>query len=153
MLLELTPAETAFLTTPVVVADVFPQRLTRRLAATLTARLHLPVRALTLPAVAPPAAPEIPVWQPDAALATLWLTRRLGGQRVSGASPFVPAALMRTLDAVLAESWLDEPAPDPLPSSLAWQLGTDLAQATLTLTLPQQPDDLTRWARGVIRHG
>lgn len=153
MLLELTPAETAFLTTPVVVSDVFPQRLTRRLAATLTARLHLPVRALPLPAVAPSAAPDVPVWQPDATLATLWLTRRLGGRRVTGASPFVPAALMRTLDAVLAESWLDEPVPDPLPSAFAWQLGTDLAQATLSLTLPPQPADLTRWARGVIRHG
>jgi len=153
MLLELTPAETAFLTTPVVVSDAFPQRLTRRLAATLTARLHLPVRALPLPAVAPSAAPAIPVWQPDATLATLWLTRRLGGQRVTGASPFVPAALMRTLDAVLAESWLDEPTADPLPSALAWQLGTDLAQATLGLSLPPQPADLTRWARGVIRHG
>ena len=153
MLLELTPAETAFLTKPVVVADAFPERLTRRLAATLTARLHLPVRALMLPAAAPPAAPASPIWQPDAALATLWLTRRLGGQHVAGASPFVPAALMRTLDAVLAESWLDEPAADPLPSALAWQLGTDLAQATLDLALPPQPADLTRWARGVIRHG
>jgi hypothetical protein len=153
MLLELTAAETAFLTTPVVVSDAFPQRLTRRLAATLTARLQVPVRALPLPGVAPPAAPTIPTWQPDATLATLWLTRRLGGRRVSGTSPFVPTALMRTLDAVLAESWLDEPAPEPLPSALAWQLGTDLAQATLSLTLPPQPADLTRWARGVIRHG
>lgn len=153
MLLELTAAETAFLTTPVVVSDAFPQRLTRRLAATLTARLQVPVRALPLPGVAPPAAPTIPIWQPDATLATLWLTRRLGGRRVSGTSPFVPTALMRTLDAVLAESWLDEPAPEPLPSALAWQLGTDLAQATLSLTLPPQPADLTRWARGVIRHG
>ena len=153
MLLELTPAETAFLTTPVVVSDAFLQRLTRRLAATLTARLHLPVRAVPLPATAPSAAPAVPIWQPDATLATLWLTRRLGGQHVTGASPFVPAALMRTLDAVLAESWLDEPAPDPLPPSMAWQLGTDLAQATLSLSLPPQPADLTRWARGVIRHG
>lgn len=153
MLLELTPAETAFLTTPVALSDAFPQRLTRRLAATLSARLHLPVRALTLPAVAPSAAPASPLWQPDAALATLWLTRRLGGQHVTGASPFVSAALMRTLNAVLAESWLDAPAPDPLPSALAWQLGTDLAQATLSLSLPPQPADLTRWARGVIRHG
>ena len=153
MLLELTPVETAFLTTPVIVSDAFQQRLTRRLGATLTARLHLPVRAAPLPAVASSAAPAIPVWQPDATLATLWLTRRLGGRRVSGASPFVPAALMRTLDAVLAESWLDEPAQDPLPAALAWQLGTDLAQATLGLSLPPQPADLTRWARGVIRHG
>jgi len=153
MLLDLTPAETAFLTTPVVVSDAFPQRLTRRLAATLSARLHLPVRALPLPAVEPSAASVTPLWQPDVALATLWLTRRLGGQHVTGASPFVSAALMRTLNAVLAESWLDAPAPDPLPSALAWQLGTDLAQATLRLSLPPQPADLTRWARGVIRHG
>lgn len=153
MLLELTPAETAFLTTPRVVSDAFLQRLTRRLGATLTARLRVPVRAVPLPAAAPPAVPAIPLWQPDAALATLWLTRRLGGRRVAGVSPFVPAALMRTLDAVLAESWLDAPAPDPLPAALAWQLDTGLAQAALALTLPPQPADLTRWARGVIRHG
>ena len=43
---------------------------------------------------APADAPATPSWQPDAALATLWLTRRLGGQRVMGATSFVPHTLL-----------------------------------------------------------
>ena len=43
-LLQLTPAEIAFLTTPPVAADGLQTRLTRKLAATLTARLRLPVQ-------------------------------------------------------------------------------------------------------------
>lgn len=152
-LLALTPAELAFLTTPAAGPDDLPARLTRKLATTLSARLRLPVSLALQPTAAPADAPETPTWQPDDALATLWLTRRLGGQRVLGATTFVPASLIHTLDAVLAEGWLDERGQAMLPAALAWHLHADLTQATLAVQLPHHTTDMTRWARGVIRHG
>ena len=152
-LLQLTPAEIAYLTLPAV-SEGLQARLTRKLAATLSARLRLPVQVteMTPP---PEHAAELaaPAWQPGAALSALWLTRRLGGQRVMGASPFVPHGLIRTLDAVLAECWLDDTKQTGLPAALAWHLETGIAQATLAVQLPPPTIDMTRWARGVIRHG
>ena len=151
-LLELTPAETAFLAAPPAGPDGLQARLTRKLAATLSARLRLPVRAMAMPADAAAGAPASPVWQPDAALASLWLVRRLGGQRVTGTTSFVPHTLIHTLDAVLAECWLDEAAQTDPPAALAWQLAAVHMQATLAVRLPHTTTDMTRWARGVIRH-
>jgi hypothetical protein len=128
-------------------------RLTRKLAATLTARLRLPVRVQALSHAATGAAPETPVWQPDSALATLWLTRRLGGLHLRGSTPFVPQGLILALEAALAESWLDGPVEAAWPPALAWRLTTDLTQATLAVQLPHPTIDMARWARGVIRHG
>ncbi|HMA11840.1 MAG TPA: hypothetical protein VKO83_08125, partial [Steroidobacteraceae bacterium] len=116
----LTPDELAFLTAPAAGPDDFAAQLTRKLAATLSARLHLSVslvlQTVAATADAPAPAPETPIWQPDAALATLWLTRRLGGQRVTGATPFVPRSLLHTLDAALAEGWLDGAGQAVLPA-------------------------------------
>ena len=153
-LLKLTAAEIAYLTPSPAAPDGIQMRLTRKLAATLTARLRLPVQAMAMThPLAASDAPAMPVWQPDAALATLWLTRRLGGQRMLGATPFVPRGLIQTLDAALAECCLDGAATDALPAALAWHLTTDLTQATLAVRLPPPTIDMTRWARGVIRHG
>ena len=156
-LLELTPTEVAFLTAPPAASDGLQARLTRKLAATLTARLRLPVQVTAMPPMMLQAqavdAPATPAWQPDATLATLWLTRRRGGQRVMGSAPFLPQGLIRTLDAALAESWLDGAAQAALPPVLAWRITTGLTQATLALQLPHRTIDMTRWARGVIRHG
>jgi hypothetical protein len=149
----LTSAELAFLTAPAVGADGLPTRLTRKLAATLSARLRLPVSLVLQAAAAPVDAPVTPTWQPDDALATLWLTRRLGGRRVTGATPFIPPSLIHTLDEALAEGWLDGAGPAVLPAALAWQINADLTQATLAVQLPHHTTDMTRWARGVIRHG
>jgi hypothetical protein len=152
-LLDLTPAEIAFLRAPPTATDDLPARLTRKLAATLSARLHLAVQAVTqrVPELAD--APASPTWQPDAALANLWLTRRLGGRNVAGSGSFVPGSLVRTLDAVLAECCLDAPAQATLPHALAWHITTDCTQATLAVQLPHSTTDMTRWAREVIRHG
>lgn len=149
---ELTPAEIDFLTAPLATADGLQARLTRKLAATLTARLRLPVRADGQSIPAPASAPAMPDWRPDGALATLWLTRRLGGQRVTGTATFVPRSLIHTLDATLAECWLDGPVQATLPVALAWNVTTPLTQATLVVQLPQHITDMTRWAREVIRH-
>jgi len=150
---ELTPAEIAFLTASSPASDGLPARLTRKLAATLGARLRLPVRALAEPAPGPAEAPAMPAWQPDAALAALWLTLRLGGRDVTGATPFIPGSFVRTLDAVLAECWLDAPAQATPPRALAWQITAGLTQAMLAVQLPHSSTDMTRWAREVIRHG
>lgn len=152
-LLELTSAEIDFLAPPPASYDALQERLTRKLAATLSARLRLPVELAARDADAPAEAPVSPGWQADAALATLWLTRRLGGQRVMGASSFVPPTLIHTLDAALAECWLDAKSPVTLPSAMAWQITAAATRATLAVQLPRQPLDMTRWAREVIRHG
>jgi len=149
----LTPAELAFLTEPAAGADGLPARLTRKLAATLSARLRLPLSLVLQPAAESANAAATPAWQADAALATLWLTRRLGGQRVTGASAFVPASLIRTLDAALAEGWLDGAGPAALPAALAWHIDAGLVRASLAVQLPYTTTEMTRWARGVIRHG
>jgi hypothetical protein len=151
-LLELTPAEIALLALPPVMANDVQTRLSRRLGGMLTARLRLPVRAQTQNGGVSTDVTTTPCWQPDAALATLWLTRRLGGNRVTGVAPFVPRSLIRSLDALLAECWLDAAVP-AIPPVLAWQLTTDFTQAKLAVQLPRHPTDMTRWAREVIRHG
>lgn len=148
-LLQLTPAETAFLATP---SGAFHARLTRKLGLMLSARLRLPVGLAACPAHLPAADAARPEWQPDCALSTLWLTRRLGGSRVMGQVSYVPPALIHALDQALAECWLDE-ARHAAPAALAWRIGADLAQATLGVRLPPHSTDLTRWARELIRHG
>jgi hypothetical protein len=149
----LTPAELAFLTAPAAESDGLAAHLTRKLAATLSARLHLPVGLALQPAAAAADAPQSPVWHIDDALATLWLTRRLGGRRVTGAASFVPRTLVDTLDAALAEGWLDAAGQTVPPAALAWQISADRAQAMLAVQLPSLSTDMTRWARGAIRHG
>jgi len=151
-LLELTAAETAFLKAQPAPADHLQRRLTQRLAASLTARLRLSVQLHLQPTPGFADAQAIPVWQPDAALATLWLTRRLGGQRVVGVASFVPRTLIRTLDEILAECWLDGVEQGVMPGTLAWQLSAGHTQARLAVHLPQHITDMTHWARGVIRH-
>jgi len=110
----------------------------------------MPVTLQALFTPSPAARPGVPLWQPDAAPASLWLTRRLGGQRPAGVAPFVAPSLIRTLDGVLAECWLDAPA--SLPAALAWRVASGLGGVALSLQLPVSTNDMTRWARGVIRH-
>lgn len=150
--LDLSPAETAFLTAPFPVPDGFETRLTRKLAATLSARLRLAVSLQTQPTAEPLDPPQAPAWVADGALADVWLTRRLGGRCAMGAASFVPRTLIDTLDAALAESWLDAGAQD-LPAALAWQITASGTQASLGVQFPHQATDMTRWAREVIRHG
>lgn len=150
-LLDLSAEECAFLAGP---APAPPEglapRLTRRLAATLSARLRMPVQVSETGA--PCSEVPGPLWQPDDTLAALWLTRRLGGRHVAGRAAGVPRGLLQTLDEVLAETWLDAPVA-ALPACLAWQVSAEATRSLLTLALPSDSRDMTRWAREVIRHG
>ena len=151
-LLELTAAEMAFLKAEPAQSDhLLQQRLGQRLAATLTARLRMPVQAQVCLADEVADSPAAPSWQPDGALAILWLTRRLGGQRVVGMASFIPRTLIETLDEVLAECWLDGKGQDNLPAVLAWQVSATGTEAILQLHLPHLTTDMTHWARGVTR--
>jgi len=152
-LLELTPEEIAFLAPPSAASDSLQGRLTQKLAATLSARLRQQVQLAAHPVDAPADVPAAPHWLPDAALATLWLTCRLGGQRVMGATAFVPPTLIHTLDAALAESWLDAKAHAALPPAMRWHITAASTRAVLAVQLPHHTIDMTRWAREVIRHG
>ena len=161
-LLELTPAELAFFNTvPAATAPAVTehtqQRLTHHLASVLTARLRLPVTLHAVLATEPARAQSTPVWFPDAVLASLWLTRRLGGKHVSGVAvsgvaPFVPHTLIQTLNEVLAECWLDGSNFEAMPTALTWHLTADHKQARLAVQFPHHLSDMKNWARGVIRH-
>jgi hypothetical protein len=151
-LLALTPAEIAFLTAPPSAAGELAARLTPRLCATLRARLRLPLEARVHAPEAGAEAPARPQWQPDAAFAGLWLARRLGGRPAAAPAAFVSPGLLRTLDAVLAECWLDAPAAAP-PPALIWHFASACGEAACGVRLPRQAAAMTRWAREIIRHG
>ena len=152
----------AFLnTTPAAIAPAgtehTQQRLTHHLASVLTARLRLPVTLHAVLSTEPARALSTPVWFPDAVLASLWLTCRLGGKPVSGVAgsgvaPFVPHTLIQTLNEVLAECWLDGSNFEALPTALTWHLTANHLQAGLAVQFPHHQSDMTNWARGVIKH-
>lgn len=151
-LLELTPVELAFLNAAPAATAHTQQRLTHHLASVLTARLRLPVTLHEVLTPEPAHALSTPVWLPDAVLASLWLTRRLGGKQVSGVAPFVSHTLIQTLNEVLAECWLDGRIPNALPTALSWHLTADHMQARLAVQFPHHLSDMMNWARGVINH-
>lgn len=154
MLLQvLTPAERAFLTGVPAAPCERLAWLTHRLAATLSARLRLRVGLEMRRTAVPARAPRIPEWQVDAPLAALWLTRRLGGRPAGGVAPFVPRGLLQTLDATLAESWLDGAAERTLPTAIAWEVRAGAARAGLVLHLPAETASMMRWAQEAIRRG
>lgn len=169
-LLDLSPEEVAFLALPLPAhpafgpgtmgddpagrADEFAARLGQGLALTLGARLRMPMRLLPCSTAASPA--MRPRWWVSPALASLWLARRQGmdahsialaGVGGQGGS-HVPRALLHTLDAVLAERWLDAPA--GLPGGLAWRLSASDADRALALDLPSSTAQMQRWAREII---
>lgn len=152
LLLELSAEECAFLTQPAAAPAALAARLTRRLAATLSARLRCAVHATETATERSDCAVRDPLWQPDDALGALWLTRRLGGRHVGGQPARMPAGLLQTLDAVLAEAWLDAPGA-ATPPRLAWQIQCEATRSLLTVALPPDSHHMTRWAREVIRHG
>jgi hypothetical protein len=66
---------------------------------------------------------------------------------VEGVASFVPRSLIQSLDALLAECWLDAAAPATFPLALAWRIEADATRAKLGVQLPRQSNDMTRWAR------
>lgn len=156
--LELSPEEVAFFAAPAEAgANVFATRLALRLTRTLSARLRVPVAFEARTPTQSQERPGAPVWQVDARLANVWLTRRLGGrQALEGVDAsnhaVVPHSCIHTLNAVLAESWLDAPEAT-LAAAFAWEVTAAATRGTLALRLPHDTKDMTRWAREVIRHG
>lgn len=161
-LLDLSAEEQAFLATPLPVLDArsaragsagFALHLGRQIARTLRARLREPLQLVPADWAAGPV--NRPHWQVGRELAGIWLSRRLGGAG-SGTGlgcmlsndEYVPPALLRTLDAVLAECWLDTPV--ELPAALAWRLPESCSHPVLALALPASKAEMQRWTREVI---
>ena len=126
------------------------ERLTRALAAWLSARLRLPLQAQGMTASALRRAVDTPQWRREPLLDSLWLTRRLGGRQVRGGAAAEQAGLTRTLDQLLAETWLDAPQEFSRPQALSWQIAWEGQSAVLELDLPDAAV-MKRWAMGVIR--
>lgn len=150
-LLELTPAERAFLAAEPGAAIGFADHMGQRLAAALTARLRMATQVQPRPVTAGIEACTAPVWQPDAALATLWLTRRLGGGRVLGQATFVPRTLISMLDESLAECWFERQTQNGTPAACAWTVSAGPVHARLELRLPDQLNEMAHWAQGVMQ--
>lgn len=171
-LLDLTAEEMAFLAQPLAArvplatgtaaagevpdgAGDFAARLGQGLALALSARLRLPLQLVPCSHHAP--LPGVrPHWHVSPAFANLWLARRQGMDArgihlaASGGQGrvHVPRALLHTLDAVLAERWLDAAA--ALPGGLAWRLPASHADKVLALDLPASAAQMQRWARETI---
>lgn len=156
-LLEITPAEVDFFSSKpvdgIATSKHLMQRLSTRLPTILTSRLRQPVSVRLNSDADVSVTQTTPLWVPDAALATVWLTCRLGGHhRVTGVAPFVPQSLIQTLDSVLAECWLDGGQQRDLPAKLGWDILVGQFQARLFLSLPEHADDMMKWTRKLTRH-
>ena len=68
-----------------------------------------------------------------------------------GAAASDQPGLTRTLNQLLAETWLDAADDLELPLTLGWQLSWPGQSATLELDLPGARTRMKRWAMEVIR--
>jgi hypothetical protein len=150
-LLPLTAEEQDFLARGALASSLAPDRLTRALAAWLSARLRQPLRVQGIAAAAPRGVTDVPQWRRDALLDTLWLTCRLGGRQVRGAAAAEQPGLTRTLNQLLAETWLDAADDFELPLTLGWRISWPGRSATLELDLPAERGRMKRWALEMIR--
>lgn len=150
-LLPLTAEEEDFLGRGPLVSSLPPERLTRALAAWLSARLRQPLQVQGVATTVPRSVADVPRWRRDPLLDTLWLTCRLGGRQVRGAAASEQQGLIRTLNQLLAETWLDAADDFELPLTLGWQISWPGHSATLELDLPAERRRMKRWAMETIR--
>jgi hypothetical protein len=150
-LLPLTAEEEDFLARGQLASSLPPERLTRALASWLSARLRQPLQVQDIASAVPRSAADVPQWRRDPLLDTLWLTCRLGGRQVRGAAASEQPGLTRTLNQLLAETWLDAADELELPLTLGWQISWPGQSATLELDLPAERRRMKRWAMEMIR--
>jgi hypothetical protein len=150
-LLPLTAEEEDFLARGQLASSLPPERLTRALASWLSARLRQPLQVQDIASAVPRSAADVPQWRRDPLLDTLWLTCRLGGRQVRGAAASEQPGLTRTLNQLLAETWLDAADELELPLTLGWQISWPGQSATLELDLPAERRQMKRWAMEMIR--
>ena len=152
-LLPLTAEEEDFLARGLLASSLPPERLTRALGAWLSARLRQPlqVQVQDIATAVPRGVADVPRWRRDRLLDTLWLTCRLGGRQVRGAAASEQPGLTRTLNQLLAETWLDAADDFQLPRTLGWQIGWPGQSASLELDLPAERGRMERWAMEMIR--
>lgn len=150
-LLPLTAEEEDFLVRGPLASSLPPERLTRGLAAWLSARLRQPLQARGVATTVPCSVADVPQWRRDPLLDTLWLTCRLGGRQVRGAAAPEQQGLIRTLNQLLAETWLDAADEFELPRTLGWQISWPGQSANLALDLPAERRRMKRWAMEMIR--
>jgi hypothetical protein len=151
LLLPLTAEEQDFLARGPLATSLHPERLTRALAAWLSARLRQPLQAQVIGTSVPRSVADVPQWRRDPLLDTLWLTCRLGGRQVRGAAAPEQPGLTRTLNQLLAETWLGAEDDFTLPLTLGWQISWPGQSAILELNLPGEATRMKRWALEVIR--
>ncbi|MCU0923734.1 MAG: hypothetical protein MUF16_25995 [Burkholderiaceae bacterium] len=150
-LLPLSDAEREFLARGPAARRLPSPHLTRALAARLAARLGMPLDVRGTAATDAPERVDVPRWQRDARLDSLWLTRRLGGRQTRGLPVPEQPGLTRMLDQTLAEYLLDGVEDFEPASQSNWRVRWDDLDVDLALTLPSERASLQRWAVGVIR--
>lgn len=164
-LVELSPAERDYFSSPLPVPDALSPLLARHLGRILAARMRHPVQVLTGSSpdlentadfLAERDAPEFD-W--DNALAVMWLHARLGGPGSSVQRPATALThnLLRTLQCGLAETWLSLPNAQSFPPVLSLRIETapaeaGLTRALLTIRFPSSSSRMQQWAQRIIRH-
>ena len=156
-LVELSTAERRYLSSPLPPVDAWTPLLIERLGRMLGARMKQ--RVQILPAAPDPltirpatgrVAPEID-W--DNALDAMWVHARLGGNvRINLRCTALSRNLQRTLQQVLAETWLSSAQNKFLPLTLRLRIeispGTGVVQqAVLTICFPETFSQMDYWAR------
>lgn len=164
-LVELSPAERDYFSSPPPAADALSPLLARHLTRILAARMRHPVQVFAGSAPALKNIPgisaerDVPEFQWDNALDTIWLHARLGGRGCSLQRPATALThnLLRTLQCSLAETWLSLPDAQGLTPVLSLRVETtpaeaNFVQALLTIFLPSSTTRMQQWAQGIIRH-
>lgn len=163
-LVELSPAERDYFSSPLPAADALPLLLAPHLGRVLAARMRYPVQVLTRSSSDPESSHgflverDAPEFEWENTLEVMWLHARLGRP---GCSLQRPAAalthnLLRTLQSSLAETWLSQPIKS-LPPVLSLRIETTpptagLTRAMLTIRFPCSSSRMQRWALRIIRH-
>ena len=164
-LVELSPAERDYLSSPSPAADALSPLLARHLGRVLAARMRHPVQVFAEPSCEMEgiagllAERDSPEFEWNNALTVLWLHARLGrpGCGLQRPAAALTHNLLRTLRCSLAETWRSLPETDSLPPVLSLRIEatpaeTNSARAMLTISLPSSAARMNQWAQRIIRH-
>jgi len=153
-LAELSPAELAYLQSPLPRVDNWSPRLGKHLSRILSARMKCSVQLVPItPARSEEGLRDTPQIHVDDALIALWVRARLGGPlRVGTRCSALSRNLQATMQRCIAEAWLSSPS-ELLPKTLCWRVEVPApggATATLTLHFPDTYQQMHAWAQRVV---
>ena len=157
-LVELSPTEQRYLSSPLPSHDHWTPLLMKGLARMLSARLKRTVKIL--PAASDVSLPprstqrEMPEVLWDSALEAMWIRARLGARvRILASCTALSRNLQHNVQQLLAETWLSTHH-EILPATVCWRIvtpGSDAqTEARVTIHFPDTLALMDRWAQRMI---